>query len=115
MIVMAHEYTHLELLEKSRTAGSSNEFALKEPELLSAINNSSEPTDWGKINDGHHEYMGSHVDKMEERLRSAFPGQSEDFYKYGKWGGGATSSDAFLKLTKSERDKIIEYLTNNNL
>ena len=45
---------------------------------------------------GHHEYMGSHVDKMEERLRSAFPGQSEDFYKYGKWGGGATSSDAFL-------------------
>ena len=39
MIVMAHEYTHLELLEKSRTAGSSNEFALKEPELLSAIMN----------------------------------------------------------------------------
>ena len=63
MIVMAHEYTHLELLEKSRTAGSSNEFALKEPELLSAINNSSEPTDWGKINDGHHEYMGSHVER----------------------------------------------------
>lgn len=40
----------------------------------------------GKINDGHHEYIGSHVDKMEERLQSAFPGQSEDFYKYGKWG-----------------------------
>ena len=59
---------------------------LKSLNLLSAINNSSEPTDWGKINDGHHEYMGSHVDKMEERLQSAFPGQSEDFYKYGKWG-----------------------------
>ena len=43
---------------------------------------------------------------MEERLRSAFPGQSEDFYKYGKWGGGATSSDAFLKLENIEPDKI---------
>ena len=115
MIVMAHEYTHLELLEKSRTAGSSNEFALKEPELLSAINNSSEPTDWGKINDGHHEYMGSHVERWKNVYEVLSPVQSEDFYKYGKWGGGATSSDAFLKLTKSERDKIIEYLTNNNL
>ena len=69
----------------------------------------------GKINDGHHEYIGSHVDKMEERLQSAFPGQSEDFYKYGKWGGGATSSDAFENLTQSEKEKINEYLIKNNL
>lgn len=115
MLVMTHEYTHFELLEKSRTAGSRNQFTLKEPELSSDINNSNEATSWGKVNDDHHEYMGSHIGEMESRLRSTFPGQSEDFYKYGKWGGGATDSKTFGELPKKEQRKIKNYLKRNGL
>ena len=54
--------------------------------------------------------MGNHIAEMESMLRKAFPGQSEDFYRYGRWGGGAVDSDAFKNLTQAERDAIRKYL-----
>ncbi len=62
------------------------------------------------LNDGHHEYMGRHVDEMEELLRESFPGRDEEFYEYGKWGGGAFNSKAFDNLNKEDQNRIYSYL-----
>ena len=40
--------------------------------------------------------MGQHIEEMEQVLRQAFPNRDEEFYEYGKWGGGAFASDAFF-------------------
>ena len=58
--------------------------------------------------------MGSHVERWKNVYEVLSPVRVRTSISM-EMGGGATSSDAFLKLTKSERDKIIEYLTNNNL
>ena len=102
-LVLAHEFMHLKLLQISQDAGSSRELALSDLELLTALNL------YG-VNDGHHFYMGQHVKEMEQLLREAFPGMDDDFYEYGKWGGGAFNSDKFDQLSKEEQDAIEEYL-----
>ena len=109
-LVLAHEYMHLQLLEISRNAGSLGALGRENPELMTAIN-----TNGQDVNAGHHEYMGSHIDELETMLREAFPGESDEFYEYGKWGGGAFDSDAFDELPLSEQYKIIQYLQNNGL
>lgn len=37
-------------------------------------------------------------EETEELLRQAFPGRNEEFYEYGKWGGGAFNSEVFEEL-----------------
>ena len=54
--------------------------------------------------------MGQHVEEMEQLLRDSFPGMPEEFYEYGKWGGGAFSSTAFDSLPFEERLAIVTYL-----
>ena len=107
-LVLAHEFMHLKLLQISQDAGSSRELALSNQELLAALNL------YG-VNDGHHFYMGQHVEEMEQLLREAFPGMDDDFYEYGKWGGGAFNSYAFNELPIEMQDEITEYLSDIGL
>lgn len=109
-LVLAHEYMHLQLLEISRNAGSPGALGRENPELMTAIN-----TNGQDVNAGHHEYMGSHVDELETMLREAFPGESDEFYEYGKWGGGAFDSSAYYDLSSSERNEINKYLKSMGL
>jgi hypothetical protein len=67
------------------------------------------------LNDGHHWYWGNNIDEFEEMLRGAFPNQSEDFYEYGKWGGGFYNSPAFDALPQEDKDAIFDYLEDNGL
>ncbi|MFR5660792.1 MAG: hypothetical protein ACLUDU_23440, partial [Butyricimonas faecihominis] len=60
-------------------------------------------------------YMGYDNQKYEQFLRSAFPAETEDFYKYGKWGGGVEKSEEFNNLSSDEKGKINKYLHDNNL
>ena len=69
----------------------------------------------GEVNAGHHLYMGGHADEMEQLLRDACPGQSEDFYNDGKWAGGGYESDEFKALSMDERLKTYDYLKQTNL
>lgn len=108
-IVMAHEYMHLILYEISRKAGSATALATQNKELYDLIESKKD------AQQAHHEYMSKHVNEAEKNLRDAFPGESEDFYKYGKWGGGATLSGAFNKLPQNEQKQINIYLSNNKL
>ena len=103
-LVLAHEFMHLKLLQISQNAGSTSALAQSNPELLGAMNRH------GGVNEGHHFYMGQHIEEMEQLLRDAFPGQSEEFYEYGKWGGGAFNSDAFRQLPVEEQNAIWAYL-----
>lgn len=59
--------------------------------------------------------MGYDNARYEQFLSNAFPGEEEKFYKYGKWGGGATDADEFNHLSPEEREKIKDYLKKNNL
>ena len=94
---------HLALLEMSQETGSREKLGETNPELLGAMNL------YG-VNEGHHFYMGEHVEEVEQLLRDAFPGMDDDFYEYGKWGGGTFNSDKFDQLPKEEQDAIEEYL-----
>ena len=114
-IVMMHEYLHLEYLEISRDAGNRNEFYLDNPELYNDIVHSDADTDWGKIDDGHHQYMGGHIEEIEELYREAFPNEDEEFYEYGKWGGGAINSQEFENLSDIEKEEIMNYLMEQDL
>ena len=111
-LVLAHEFMHLKLLQISQDAGSPSELGRSNPELYGIINmfyaNKENNLYW--LNDAHHFYMGQHVEEMEQLLREAFPGMDDDFYEYGKWGGGAFNSDKFDQLSKEEQDAIEEYL-----
>nr|WP_195460417.1 hypothetical protein [Alistipes sp. D31t1_170403_E11] len=51
--------------------------------------------------------MGGEID--------AFPGQDEDFYEYGKWGGGAMNSDEFTQLPKYKQHNTEVYLKKHDL
>ena len=110
-LVLSHEYRHLQLFEISQNAGSQGELAKTNQELLLILNQYyAADSDGNWLNDGHHEYMGRHVDEMEELLRESFPGRDEEFYEYGKWSGGAFNSKAFNNLNKEDQNRIYSYL-----
>ena len=52
---------------------------------------------------------------MENLLRKAFPYQDNDFYRYGKWSGGAYNSPAFDNLPQTEKDAVKGYLRKQGL
>lgn len=94
---------HLKLFQISQDAGSIESLAALNSELLTALNL------YG-VNDGHNFYMSQHVEEMEQLLRDSFPGMPEEFYEYGKWGGGAFNSTAFEELPIEEQNAIKYYL-----
>ena len=59
--------------------------------------------------------MGNNIEIMEQLLRSTFPGESNDFYRYGRWTGGAFNSEAFDNLPATEKRNILKYLQKNKL
>jgi len=107
--ILAHEYMHLYLFDISRTAGSNSALMNKNLELFSYLNT------YNNLNTAHHEYMGSHIDDVEWLLRDAFPNESNDFYRYGKWACGAFDSEAFESLSQTEKNAIINYLRKHEL
>ncbi|MCD7963889.1 MAG: hypothetical protein LUF90_10190 [Rikenellaceae bacterium] len=109
MLTLGHEFLHLALFEISRNAGSGTKLATSDLELLQALNGDG-------INDGHHKYLTTpeRMDEYEKKLRKAFPGQSEEFYKYGKWTG-LTQTEGYRNLSTSEKNNIHNYLYNNGL
>ena len=110
--VLAHEFMHLKLLQISQDAGSPSELGRSNPGLSGIINlcyaDKEQNPSW--LNDAHHFYMGQHIEEMEQLLRIAFPGMEEEFYEYGKWGGGAFNSEAFRQLPAEGQDAIWDYL-----
>ena len=108
---------HLKILQISQDAGSPSELGRSNPELYGIINmfyaNKENNLYW--LNDAHHFYMGQHVEEMEQLLREAFPGMDDDFYEYGKWGGGAFNSDKFDQLPFELQKEITDYLSNIGL
>lgn len=113
-LVVGHEFYHLYLYGISRDAGDISNLFSKDPMLQSFLNNTKTDghTD---INAAHHEYIGYDNVRYEHFLRDAFPGEQEAFYKYGKWGGGISDSEAFKKLPVQEQNEIKKYIKNNNL
>lgn len=103
---------HLKILQISQDAGSPSELGRSNPELYGIINMfyADKENNLYWLNDAHHFYMGQHVEEMEQLLREAFPGMDDDFYEYGKWGGGAFYSDAFRQLPVEEQNAIWAYL-----
>ncbi len=90
-LILAHEFWHLSLYEISRNAGSYNQLLIDNPDLAGNIR-------WKpNMNNAHHDYMVSGIEEYESVLRSAYPGQSEEFYEYGKWGGGIEDEMAAIK------------------
>ena len=55
------------------------------------------------------------MEEMEQLLRDSFPGMPEEFYEYGKWGGGAFNSTAFRSLPIEERMNVEDYLSRMGL
>ena len=108
-LVMAHEVMHLILLDISRIAGSKEQLSIINNSLMQSIYK------YMDVERGHHEYMGEHIYDMENLLRKAFPNESNDFYRYGKWGGGAFDSDVFNALPEAEQKAVFRYLSENNL
>lgn len=113
-LVVGHEFYHLYVYGISRDAGSMSNLYSKDQGLQSLLNNFTKD---GKtdINGAHHEYIGNDNAKYEGFLRDAFPGEKEEFYKYGKWGGGISDSEAFKKLPVQEQDEIKKYIKDNKL
>ena len=121
-LIMAHEYMHLKVFDISRNVGvyassgdidyikSAQALHNANPELASNLSQY-----YPDINGAHHEYMGNHVAEMEQLLRQAFPGESNDFYRYGKWGGGAYNSTAFRNLPYAEQSAVQDYLRKQGL
>ena len=119
-LVLAHEFMHLILIEISRKAGSEDMLKIVNRELWDAIEKYDDLPELSnktvnKYNFGHHEYMGAHVDEIENILRECRPGQDEKFYEYGKWGGGLQHTEAFKELSKSEQRHINNYLRREHL
>lgn len=109
-LVLGHEFFHLKLLQITWKAGSATELAKTNQELLTNLNLSDNDP-----NAAHHSYMGNNMDEYEIYLRNAFPGEKNEFYIYGKWGGGAYNSDDFKTLSVDERMNILSYLHDNRL
>ena len=77
-LVLAHEIMHLILIQISRDAGSEDALRLNNRDLWDAIekyNNLPATSDKtvNQFNYGHHEYMGYHVDEIEDILREVYP------------------------------------------
>lgn len=106
-LVVAHEFYHLFLYGITRDAGNMTNLYNIDPKLHFLINTDTSIA--------HHKYMGYDNARYEQFLSNAFPGEEEKFYKYGKWGGGATDADEFNHLSPEEREKIKDYLKKNNL
>ena len=102
-LVLAHEFYHAYLFGLSRDAGSARALGVSNPELQSLLNVYD-------VNNAHHNYIGEHIDEYEDYLRDVYPGKSEDFYRYGRWGGGVYNSPAFQRLPESEQQAIYDYL-----
>ena len=113
-LVVAHEFYHLYLYGISRDAGSLAKLYTTDQKLQSLLNQNYVDGQMD-INEAHHQYMGYDNQKYEQFLRSAFPGETEDFYKYGKWGGGVEESEEYNNLSLEEKNKIEIYLKKNNL
>lgn len=107
-IVVAHECLHLVLLEISRNAGSPSVLSNENKELYELIKDFN-------INQGHHEYMATHIDEFKQLLREAFPGESNEYYEYGVWGGGLIYTNAFYDLSNDTKCNILNYLQNNGI
>ena len=54
-------------------------------------------------------------EETEELLRESFPGRDEEFYEYGKWGGGAYNSSAFAVLPFEIQKSIENFLRGSGL
>jgi hypothetical protein len=110
-LILAHEILgHLTLFDVMREAGNLSNLSQENPDLYIAIGQNQ----WNP-NDGHHWYWGNNIEEYEQMLRGAFPGESEDFYEYGKWGGEFYNSPGFDALPPDEQIAILEYLDDNDL
>ena len=105
-LAVAHEFYHVYLYGLSRKAGSALNLSTTNPDLHSLLNNYP-------VNDAHHNYIGDNIVAYEDYLRKAYPNQSNDFYVYGKWGGGIDGSPAFQNLPRQEQIEIYNYLQSN--
>lgn len=106
--VIAHEYlAHLRWFDISRLAGNQTILSMMNEELCLCLGLD--------INKGQHEYTSRRMDDYEALLRDLFPGESEEFYRYGKWGGGLIETEAFKDLGEAERNAILRYLNKNKL
>lgn len=108
LLIVTHEFVHLALFDISRTAGNINELNKINMMLARSL-------DLNIGADPHHEYIGKIIDVYEQILRDAFPGKSEEFYRYGKWGGGIRDSYRFEMLPSADQKTILEYLKAHNL
>lgn len=108
LLIVTHELFHLALFDITWTAGDMVKLMQINPILAKYL-------DLGFGVDPHHEYIGRIVTEYEYILRDAFPGKPEEFYTYGKWGGGITDSYRFQKLPLAEQDRIKKYLKDHNL
>lgn len=108
LLIVTHELFHLALFDISWTAENMVKLMQINPALARYL-------DLGFGVDPHHEYMGRIIIEYEDILRDAFPGKPEEFYTYGKWGGGITDSYRFKRLPLAQQERILEYLKNHNL
>lgn len=97
----------MRLIDISRGAGGQSQLSVINQELALCLGMG--------INEGHHKYSSRYMNEYEALLRDLFPGESEDFYRYGKWGGGLTETEAFNNLSNAERKAIQRYLIKNKL
>lgn len=103
-LVVFHEMEHMMYFQLTQLLGREN-FAVEYKDLMFILNTSN-----NDVNAAHHEFMGIQIDEIEKLMRETFPGESEEFYRYGKWGGGAYNSSAFDKLSDDEQQNIFNYL-----
>lgn len=96
-LIVMHEFSHLYLYSLSGSAGESG-LPTVNKDLYDAIIKYPQ-------GDPHHEYWAKHIDVYESWLREIFPGKSDDYYKYGKWGA-FMNTEAFLELNPKERKRI---------
>ena len=108
LLIVTHELFHLALFDISWRAGSIDKLMQINSELARCL-------DLGFGADPHHEYMGKIMTEYGKILRDAFPGKPDEFYTYGRWGGGITDSYRFKRLESATRDKIKQYLADHNL
>ena len=116
-LILVHEYAHLMLFDICRIAGRNNvyQYDLALHSLMKAAPNDES---------AQHQYMGNEMietfgtlknPRYADILRLAFPNESEEFYEYGQWGGGATDAWDFQKKSDEEKLLIGNYLENIGL
>lgn len=108
LLIVTHELFHLALFDISWRAGNMDKLMNINKYLARCL-------DLGFGVDPHHEYIGRIITEYEYILRDAFPGKPEEFYTYGKWGGGITDSYRFKRLPPATQRKIKKYLKDHKL